>query len=123
MAVSARPDLVERLRQLRDGRSAGDGIRIFAPLSDIAAALGLSQLQRYASALQSRREIAARYRAAFEDLLPNSLHHAALQRSMFYRFPITVAGGVAHYQAAFASRGMTIRCGVDPLFASARRIG
>ena len=115
MAVSEQPDLVARLRELRDGSARSEGMRLFAPMSDLAAALGLSQLRRYGRGLTRRREIARRYRSALDTLIPDGLHREALARSMFFRFPVTIAGGISRFEQAFASHGITVRRGVDQL--------
>jgi perosamine synthetase len=83
MVTTARPELAETLRQFRnhgissDARqrqSAGQwcyemvSLGFNYRLTDIASALGLSQLKNLEANLVRRREIASRYTAAFRDL-------------------------------------------------------
>ncbi len=84
-------------------------------LSDLAAALALSQLRRYAEGLERRRRLARRYTEALQAAAPGCLRPAALARSMFFRFPVCVAGGLERCQAAFLARGIHVRRGVDAL--------
>jgi dTDP-4-amino-4,6-dideoxygalactose transaminase len=84
MVVTADPDLAERMKVMRlhgISRDAFDRYRstepawayeIVAPgfkynLTDIAASLGITQLTKLDSALESRRAIADRYRRGFSD--------------------------------------------------------
>ena len=91
------------------------GGRLFSPLSDIAAGLALAQLERYPEALSRRSRLARRYREAIEKSRPESLNHRALQRSMFFRFPIQLDGGLEACQDAFMEHGICVRKGVDSL--------
>ncbi|MFH0960613.1 MAG: DegT/DnrJ/EryC1/StrS aminotransferase family protein [Pseudomonadota bacterium] len=118
MAVSAKKDLVSAMRVIRDGSQNSDKARFFSPLSDIAAALGLSQLARYSQALHRRLTLALKYKAALEQVLGDSFGDeavAAYAQSMFFRFPISVPGGLDAYQESFAQRHIIIRRGVDRL--------
>jgi perosamine synthetase len=118
MAVSANSDLVAAMRIIRDGRQNAEQARLFSPLSDIAAALGLSQLARYSQALQRRQALALKYRSALEHVLPDSFGDeasAAYAQSMFYRFTISVAGGLEVYKDLFSQRHIVVRRGIDRL--------
>lgn len=115
LATSANAATVECMRAIRDGISAKARARLFAPMSDIAAALGLSQLRRYPDMLSKRRNIADRYRRALEHVPAVSLNHEAFARSMFFRFPVRTAGGLQRCQQAFLDRGIHVRHGVDEL--------
>lgn len=83
MVTTDRPDLAESLRRFRNHGISTDARQRHATgqwhyemvllgfnyrLTDIACALGLSQLQKLAPNLARRREIAARYTAAFREL-------------------------------------------------------
>jgi perosamine synthetase len=113
MALAADADLVARMRAYRDG--GGYVSRLFCPLSDVAAGLALSQLDRYEQGLARRREIAANYRNAVDSCCPAALNPAALERSMFFRFPLHLAGGLDACQHSFARMGVQVRKGVDEL--------
>jgi len=83
------------------------------PLSNLQAALGLSQLSRYGEFLARRLETAARYRRSIPDRnLPPA---TALERSMHFRFPLRVDGDVERLMAEFAARGVLAKRGVDAL--------
>jgi len=115
MAVSRDPQLVRRMRKIRDGAANRQVARLFSPLSDLASALGLAQLSRFDDALTRRRLLASRYRAALERIIPDSFVSYPSQRSVFYRFPLLVDGGLDKYGPLFQKMGITIRRGVDEL--------
>ena len=85
-----------------------------SPVTDLAAALGLSQLARYDLALERRRAIARRY---FDDLagLDAQLPAEIADQSIFFRFPLRVRRTVEAVMAAFAEHGVIVRRGVDTL--------
>lgn len=102
-------DVLDRARRLRESRD------IAAPLSDLAAALGRAQLARFPEFLARRTALARRY----FDGLPEALT-ARLRRhsagSSFFRFPLSVrTSSFASAESAFASRGISVRRGVDAL--------
>src|SRR5262245_4468864 len=115
MALSNRPPLLERMRQLRDGTDRGVRGRRFSPMSDLAGALGLSQLARYERALARRRLIADRYRTILAALAPECLPESTFANTMFFRFPVRLPGGTEAHAASFAARGVVVRKGVDRL--------
>lgn len=83
------------------------------PLSNLQAALGLSQLSRYGEFLARRARIAARYRLSIPDrhLPPKTV----LDRTMHFRFPLRVDGDVERLMSKFAVRGVLAKRGVDAL--------
>ncbi|MBE9207147.1 DegT/DnrJ/EryC1/StrS family aminotransferase [Nostoc sp. LEGE 06077] len=114
MAVSNSSNLLEKMRSLRDGDSFSVKERITAPLTDLQAALGLSQLSRYSNFLQRRQEIANYYL--------HHLHNCSLelpaainQISIFFRFPVRVNGNFETYQQQFHHHNIQVRRGVDNL--------
>lgn len=115
MALSANPEIVSRMRALRNGRDDGCGARLFSPMSDIAAGLALSQLDRYGLGLLRRKEIADHYRSAIEQVRPDAMNTDAFARSMFFRFPLRLSGGISRYQGAFERFDVQVRRGVDEL--------
>ncbi len=115
MALSRDAALNEHMRDLRDGGSGEIGRRLFAPLSDIAAALGLSQLKRYTDGLRIRAELAHGYLNALGPVIPDYLPRLPEKRTMWYRFPLRVPGGIDRWQAAFYRAGIHVRRGVDRL--------
>ncbi|MBI3800471.1 MAG: DegT/DnrJ/EryC1/StrS family aminotransferase [Deltaproteobacteria bacterium] len=104
MVVADAPEILARLRDLRDyDERSDDRLRFNYKLTDMQAALGLSQLARLPAFLQRRREIAARYCLAFSGL-PVQLPHPPEDREhLYYRFVITVSPHLDSLQD-FASR-------------------
>lgn len=113
MAVAVDPNLNARMRAIRDGRLASRVL--LAPMSDLAAALGLTQLGRYDHALERRRAIARTYRRALGDEAPFHLRRTPWDRTMHFRFVVTAADGVEKAVEIFASRGVIVRRAVDTL--------
>lgn len=114
-AVSADLQLVERMRAYRDGEATKLQERLFSPMSDIAASLVLTQLDRYSQMLTRRRCLANRYRAVIEKINSVRLNSRALEHSMFFRFPVLRDGGVDSCRDEFLQRGIHVRRGVDAL--------
>jgi UDP-4-amino-4-deoxy-L-arabinose-oxoglutarate aminotransferase len=113
LVVSKDRLLLHKMRKLRDG---GDlpALRVFSPMTDLQATLGLSQLLRYPSFLKQRRFIAELYFEALSDC-PVILPDAVRRESIFFRFPIRVSGNFAAVRQRFAERGVHVRQGVDTL--------
>lgn len=113
MVVTSDTELLGRLHELREG-SVARGPRIAAPLSDMQAALGLSQLARYSRVLARRRALAERYFQALAGTatrLPEDLK----DRSIFFRFPVRAVQPFESLRLAFSRRGVQVRRGVDAL--------
>jgi perosamine synthetase len=115
MAVSSNAELVGRMRTLRDGTGSKKSARLFSPMSDMSAALGLSQLARYKSSLERRKEIAGSYRNALESVIPGGFGDYPLEYSMFFRFPIKLPGGIQKYRPLFEEKGIRVSNCVDEL--------
>ena len=118
IVLSSDSSILDRMRTYRDG-NGGDGAvyvaRLFSPLSDVAAGLALSQLDHYELGLARRREISEKYRAIIDSSYPSAINHSAFSRSMFFRFPLHLPGGLATFQDAFAKFDIQVRRGVDEL--------
>jgi len=115
MVVAVDAKLVEAARRLRDGTGRALEDRLGPPMSDLQAALGLSQLARYGRFLKIRRALAQRYRDAFPALLTSALA-ACESGNIFFRFPlygeqIRPARAIAELK----KRGVACRRGVDTL--------
>ena len=115
MAVSPSVDLVHAMRVIRDGSQNASRGRLFSPMSDISAALGLAQLAHYEEALDKRRVIAARYRSALSEVIPQCLPEPMSRKTMYFRFPIKIAGGLDYYRNLFDEKNVCVRRGVDKL--------
>jgi perosamine synthetase len=114
MALTSDENLATRLRALKEGEPAGIAPRWRLPLSDLQAALGLSQLRRLGAMLARRGEIAARYFGALAGL-PVRLPDEIRERSLFFRFPLRVQGDFDRLRRAFLEHGVHVRRGVDAL--------
>ncbi len=108
MAASADPEVWNALRKVRAKRGK------LRAMSDIQAALGRSQLQRYGQFLARRRGIAEFY---FEELsaLPVGCSPERLPDSMFFRFPLRCPQGFTALAERFRELGVNVRRGVDAL--------
>lgn len=117
MVLSHDQSLLERARALReyDEEPVLDDRAFNYKMTDLQAALGLSQLRRFPSFLERRRAIAAAYRTAFGSMslglpvIPPGRSH------VFYRFVVRlprVAGSVASVIARLEQRGVQCRCPV-----------
>jgi perosamine synthetase len=115
MALSRDAALNDHMRALRDGCSGDIGWRLFSPLSDIASALGLSQLNRYATALRIRAELADGYLNSLEPIIPDYVPRVPKGRTMWFRFPLRAPGGIDLWQDPFYRSGIHVRRGVDRL--------
>jgi perosamine synthetase len=106
--------MLAKIRRLKTGTANGSDLRWRQPMTDLQAALGLSQLARYDVFLDRRRQIADAYFAGLADL-PVRLPTSVRNRSVFFRFPIRIAQDFAKVQAAFEAEGIQVRQGVDAL--------
>lgn len=111
-AVAARtPAAAAALEVLRQGRDEGGVVAPgFTPLSDLAASLGLAQLDRLAEFAARRRELAAVY----DELLGDALEVPA-NGDVPYRWIAYCDVPFAALRAAMEERGVAIRRPVDPL--------
>lgn len=116
MVVASSAQAAQRLRELRDGQcDALQGRRVFAPMSDLAAALGLSQLERYGEAVQRRSGMAAAYERAVCARRADAHTTYRVGATECFRFVTRATGGVDGAQSCFADRGVIVRRGVDQL--------
>lgn len=112
MVLTHDSDLLERIKATKKGDHMMAGHRF--PMSDLQAALGLSQFARYRGFLRRRCEIADRY---FNQLrnLPIQLPLHIRNRSIFFRFPLRTDGDFDSLRSAFAAYNVQVRRGVDIL--------
>jgi perosamine synthetase len=113
MVLTDDADLLDRLRSLKHGDEMELVVRYRFAMSDLQAALGLSQLQRYEGFLARRREIAGHYFEQLEEL-QITLPIAIKDRSIFFRFPLRVPD-FEPIRRAFEAEGIQVRRGVDVL--------
>jgi len=101
-------DLLSRANRLRGN------YEVLGTLSDLQAALGLSQLSRYDQMLSRRRQIAAAYLGELPKHTTDRIGEVA-PHSMFYRFPLWMHGDFDSISRQFAERGITVGRGVSEL--------
>lgn len=103
------PDIGASLKKNRDF------YRKIYPITDIQAALGLSQLKRYKSFLAKRLRIANYYLKYLPVSLTKNLSDCR-KRSIFFRFPVINEKSDFEAKAvAFERSGIIVRRGVDAL--------
>jgi len=108
-AVAGPAALVEGVRAARDYDERDDlSPRVNAKLSDLAAALGRSQLARLDAFVARRRAVAARYRERLCGV-PCALPVEAGPRHVYHRFVVEVDRPPAVVQASLAARGVAAR--------------
>jgi perosamine synthetase len=117
-AVAGPAALVERVRDARDYDEHDDLVpRVNAKLSDLAGALGRSQLARLDAFVARRRAIAARYREQLRGA-PCTPPPAAGARHVYHRFVVELERDPGLVQAALAARGVAAR---RPVYRPAHR--
>ena len=109
MVLSNDAQFSARVRDLRDyDEKEGNTVRYNYKMTDMQAALGVSQLQRLPSFIERRKEIAARYSTALSDigisgpLVPQTGDH------IFYRY-IVLTRDLSRFTDRMAVRGITCR--------------
>jgi len=117
MVVSAHPRLLDRARALTSP-SQHPSPSVFAPMSDLQAALGLSQLQRLATMLDRRRAIAKRYDEALVGIPETTL--PADRSNCIFRYTFRSGRGFTALEAHFNRYGVCVRRGVDALLHRSR---
>jgi UDP-4-amino-4-deoxy-L-arabinose-oxoglutarate aminotransferase len=114
LAASNDPTTVSKMRALRDGSENLPAERLTSPMTDLQAALGMSQLSRYPQFLSRRKQIADAYYEKLDGCaveLPISIR----ENSIFFRFPLRVAGDFDGLRQRFEELGVQVRRGVDAL--------
>jgi UDP-4-amino-4-deoxy-L-arabinose-oxoglutarate aminotransferase len=112
MVVTNDTGLAEAARKIAQG-STPPAARIVAPISDLQAALGLSQLARYSQFAERRESLLHRYQQSASDAgLWFGLNP---QCNLPFRFNVRHSGDFEELQGAMFRRGIAIRRGVDEL--------
>jgi perosamine synthetase len=108
MVATASPSVAERISMsLKDYPEP-------SRLSDLQAALGISQLARYDEMLQIRQAMASRYSKALPSHSTKRMRDVA-DRSIFFRFPLSLDKDYDTFAEHFTSQGIQVRRGVDTL--------
>lgn len=114
--VSRDVDIMNRIKKMKEQKV------LPAPMTDLQAVLGISQLSRYNDFLKYRRRIAETY---IEMLPPHFTEQIRKikSRTMFFRFPLRMKWNdeFDDLKKWFDQRGIQVRRGVDELLH--RRIG
>lgn len=114
MVLTNDAELLEKMRELKQGKSGRLVVRYRQPMTDLQAALGLSQLSQYDSFLQRRCSIADFYFNQLKDL-PVRLPYFIRDQSIFFRFPLRIRGDFDNLRVLFDAEGIQVRRGVDSL--------
>lgn len=108
IVATSNPDIAQRIADMSVESKSYFGF------SDLQATLARSQLYRYDSVLQRRRDIAHQYFELLPTVCTATIRELWL-RSMFFRFPLTCHGDFEVAQRKLADRGIQVRRGVDSL--------
>jgi UDP-4-amino-4-deoxy-L-arabinose-oxoglutarate aminotransferase len=114
LAVSSDPILLSKMRALRDGSENLPADRLTSPMTNLQAALGLSQLSRYPQFLDRRQKIADAYFSGLKHCAVE-LPTAIRGKSIFFRFPLRAQGDFESLRKQFDELGVHVRRGVDRL--------
>lgn len=115
VVVSKRKELIDCMRTFRDGEKHSLKARLFSPMSDITASLAISQLDRFPQMLLRRKNLADKYLNVLKQARLAKVNHQAFERTMFFRFPVIVDGGIESCEEDFLLSGIQVRRGVDSL--------
>lgn len=109
MVVSNSPELLERLRDLRQHDLRQEfAVRYHYDMTDVEAALGRSQLRRYEQFLQTRRELARKYLDTFRDLGVVLPEPAPGTEPAWYRFVFRAPGRGEEVRLRAKERGVAL---------------
>jgi UDP-4-amino-4-deoxy-L-arabinose-oxoglutarate aminotransferase len=104
LVVFSDPELASRSRMLNS----------FCPMSDLSAALGLSQIARYKDFLNLRRALSTEYSSFFSDsAFPGVIPPP--ERDFYFRYVLRTKKEPAELINAFQQTGIIVRRGVDAL--------
>lgn len=107
--------LLARARNERDGNRRKLRRRQFSLLSDMAAALAISQLQRYENFIEKRLSIAKRYKEASNAWVRIRIPPPSSRKDIPFRFTVHHPDGFKKLAPKFLKKKVVIRKGVDEL--------
>lgn len=119
MVVSSNARLLDRARSLVDSAEQNNAVGATS-MTDLQAALGLAQMERYPSFLERRRRLFAAYNEAATKLVTAVPGYQGEPQFLF-RFTLRAQRGFEAAQTALLARGVQARRGVDQLLH--RRLG
>ncbi|MGE5329819.1 MAG: DegT/DnrJ/EryC1/StrS family aminotransferase [Deltaproteobacteria bacterium] len=107
--IAKKPEIQSKIRKLSNNS-------VISGLTDLQAALGISQLKRYSDFLKIRREIAERYLSDLPNNLTNNINEIK-NKTIFFRFLLRSdkINDFISVQRRFEDQGTIIRKGVDQL--------
>jgi len=106
--------LIRRLFQLRDGGNELSR-RIFSPMSNISAAIGIVQLRKYDYFLKKRFELARLYNRFFKNKNDVQTLDNKKNSSMYFRYVVKTRRTFSSNAKKFEKEGIVVRRGVDLL--------
>ncbi len=118
MVVSGDSGIVDAVRDMADYADKVDDVSRFNfTMTDMAAALGLSQLGKLPAFIERRRELAGRYSAAFRDSGLDLPEASPGEHHIFYRY-VVLCGDVPGLRSRLDERGVRAE---RPVFAPLTR--
>jgi UDP-4-amino-4-deoxy-L-arabinose-oxoglutarate aminotransferase len=114
MVLTDDAQLLKKIKELKHGEADRLILRYRQPMSDLQAALGLSQLAQYDDFLNRRRFITEYYFTHLKDL-PIGLPDLIRGKSIFFRFPVRTRHDFDKLRTLFDAEGIQVRRGVDAL--------
>ncbi|MCK4417169.1 MAG: DegT/DnrJ/EryC1/StrS family aminotransferase [Candidatus Latescibacteria bacterium] len=110
MVASHSEDLLEKVKDLREYDEKNDyRVRFNYKMSDLQAALGLSQLARLADFITHRRKIASLHSAGLKRLPVDLPQESEDRRHIFFRYVIRTKKPLAAILRSFQQRGVCCR--------------
>jgi UDP-4-amino-4-deoxy-L-arabinose-oxoglutarate aminotransferase len=119
MLISKSHDLLEQARALTSSADHANATSV-SSITDLQAALGLSQLARYSDFLSRRRQLLASYHKVAERLVSASPGYCGTP-SFLFRYTLRTQRGFEAVKTALHDKGIQVRRGVDDLLH--RRLG
>jgi perosamine synthetase len=107
--TSNNPKITSRIKELLEKNF------IPSPMTDVQAALGISQLRKFRQMLNTRKKIAEKY---FKELQMDNvfLPETVKDKSIFFRFPVRIEKlDFENAKKIFFNQGIHVRRGVDSL--------
>ena len=107
MVVSDSRSLLKKIRDFRDyDNKKSYSVRYNYKMTDIQAAMGISQLKKLHSFLLRRVEIAKRYSSVLQEFCNVPSVRYKDRKHIFFRFPIQIQGSVSKALNFFSERGV-----------------
>jgi len=108
MVVSDSKRLLKKIRDFRDyDNKKNYSVRYNYKMTDIQAAMGISQLKKLHSFLLRRANIAKRYSSVLQEFRNVPSLRYKDRKHIFFRFPIQIKGSVSKALNFFTERGVT----------------